>query len=219
MVFYTRFPTTEFTPLFRLLDDYDTHRSTNSKASSSKPLQKHHFTPKFDVREVNDSYYLDGELPGALQDNIEIEFTDPHTLVIKGKTARVSETQQGSLADLNTEESAPSGASSPKSFHATVEDVNDDGDDTVMSSGENAAHSVSPKVNTLVTKGESSLSKNSTPQFKYWVAERSFGEFSRTFNFLERINQDGVRANLKNGILSVVVPKQPAHAAKKIRVE
>jgi len=219
MVFYTRFPSTEFTPLFRLLDDYDTHRSTHSKASSSKSLKRHHFTPKFDVREVNDSYYLDGELPGALQDNIEIEFSDPHTLVIKGKTARASDTQQGSLADLDAEESTPSGASSPKSYHATVEDGNEDGDDTVMSSGENAAHRVSSKANTMVTKGESPLSKNSTPQFKYWVSERSFGGFSRTFNFLERINQDAVRANLKDGILSVVVPKAPAHAAKKIRVE
>lgn len=223
MAFYTHFPTAEFTPLFRLLDDYDAHRSTQSKQkpSASTPRRpRQTFTPSFDVREVNDSYYLDGELPGAHQDNIQIEFTDPHTLVIKGKTTHAYEAQQDTQADLDADASIPSGASSPKSYRATVEDAKEDGDDTVMSAGRQlASHSPSSQENTTVTKSKLSSSKESAPQFKYWVSERSFGEFCRTFNFPQRVNQDAVRANLKDGILSIVVPKAPAHTAKKIRVD
>lgn len=222
MAFYTHFPTTELTPLFRLLDDYDTHRSTQSKQKPSpsnirRPRQT--FTPSFDVREVNDSYYLDGELPGAHQDNIQIEFTDPHTLVIKGQTTQAYEAQHDTQADLDANASTRSGASSPKSYHVTVEDAKEDGDDTVMSAGGQSASRTPSQDNTTVTKSKLTSSKDTAPQFKYWVSERSFGEFCRTFNFPQRVNQDAVRANLKDGILSVVVPKAPAHTAKKIRVE
>ncbi|KAJ5288276.1 hypothetical protein PENANT_c067G09977 [Penicillium antarcticum] len=68
----------DFVPLFRLLDDYDTHRSGRSQCAT------HSFSPRFDVRESESAYHLDGELPGVSQKNIDIEFSDPHTLVVKG---------------------------------------------------------------------------------------------------------------------------------------
>ena len=45
------------------------------------------------------------------------------------------------------------------------------------------------------------------PEAKYWVSERSVGEFSRSFSFPVRVDQDAVHASMKNGILSIVVPK------------
>ena len=54
---------------------------------------------------------------------------------------------------------------------------------------------------------------------KYWVSERSVGEFHRAFSFPSRVNQDEVKASLKNGILNVVVPKAPSYKAKRIDVE
>jgi hypothetical protein len=78
-----RFAAGEFAPLFRLLDDYDSHRSSQGSFSSIRS-----FAPKFDVQEVKDAYHLDGELPGIDQKDIQIEFTNPYTLVIKGRTER-----------------------------------------------------------------------------------------------------------------------------------
>lgn len=80
-----RFPTGEFTSLFRLLDDYNDHL-----ANRNAGLAVRSFAPRFDVRETKDAYHLEGELPGIDQKDIDIEFTDPHTLVVKGKVrARV----------------------------------------------------------------------------------------------------------------------------------
>lgn len=42
---------------------------------------------------------------------------------------------------------------------------------------------------------------------KYLVRERSAGEFFRSFAFPSRVEQDEVKATLKNGILSILVPK------------
>jgi len=56
------------------------------------------------------------------------------------------------------------------------------------------------------------------PQHRYWVSERSVGEFQRSFSFPTTVDQDKVAASLKNGILSIVVPKNTAPATKKIEI-
>jgi len=55
---------------------------------------------------------------------------------------------------------------------------------------------------------------------KLWVSERSVGEFSRSFSFPERVDQDAVKASFKNGVLSIVVPKvQKKEGTKKIQIQ
>ncbi|KAJ5123422.1 30 kDa heat shock protein [Penicillium atrosanguineum] len=180
----------DFRPLFRLLDDYETHRSRAAPSTSTRS-----YTPAFDVRELNDGYYLDGELPGVNQSNIDIEFSDPHTLVIKGYTER-------SYQHENTEK-ADSKSGARQWRQPTVED--EEADATDADSDTNIdTDSVTPETQ---------------PSFHYWASERSIGEFQRTFTFPTRVDQDAVHASLKNGILSVVVPKEAAPKTKKIRIQ
>lgn len=163
-LFRTTFPSSgEFGPLFRLLDDYDSHRSTRQQSSPS--LRS--FSPRFDVRESEDAYYLDGELPGIAQKDIDIEFADPQTLVVKGRTEREYQTGPNKDAEGATNDTEQT----PTTAH------------------------------------------------RFWASERSVGEFQRTFAFPARVNQDAVKASLKNGILSIIVPKATAVASKKITVE
>jgi len=194
MSFFPRFANSEFAPLFRLLDDYDVHRSSRNGGGFSSVRS---WAPKFDVREVKDAYELDGELPGIDQKDISIEFTDPHTLVIRGRTER--EYSSGSPSGA-IEDAAEDSESTNKSQKATVED-------------EDAPASTE----TAVEKAQSK--EVSTPKSKYWVSERSVGEFHRTFSFPTRVEQDAVKASLKNGILSIVVPKAAARTSKRITIE
>lgn len=49
---------------------------------------------------------------------------------------------------------------------------------------------------------------------KYWLSERSVGNFSRTVAFETPADQNGVSASFEDGILSVVIPKaqnKPVH--------
>lgn len=54
---------------------------------------------------------------------------------------------------------------------------------------------------------------------KYWVMERNVGEFSRSFGFPTQIDQDAVKASMKNGILSIVVPKAKKQEGRKIMIQ
>lgn len=141
------------------------------------------FSPKFDVKENVNSYELHGELPGIEQDHVDIEFVDNNTLVIKGRTEREYKS--------SNDENDKGGKAAHK---PTVED-------------EEADEKPSTEV-AKSGKNEGAVEKHKgQPGFRYWVSERSVGEFQRTFNFPGKVDRDAVKASLKNGILTVVVPK------------
>ncbi len=208
MSLFPRFPSSEFGPLFRLLDDFDVHRSTRGNQVSSIRA----FQPKFDVREVKDAYELHGELPGLNQDDVSLEFTDAHTLVVKGHTERhvTSGTPPAALEGTDQPKSITDSGSSHK---ATVEDESAATDSSTAGA---ANTSSTPGENQQVTK-DTKPAEDDGP--KYWVSERSVGEFHRSFSFPSRVDQDNVKASLKNGILSIVVPKSTAPSSKKINIE
>lgn len=53
----------------------------------------------------------------------------------------------------------------------------------------------------------------------YYCSERSSGMFTRTFTLPEGINPDEIRADLKDGVLTVNVPKAAEVQAKRITVQ
>jgi HSP20 family protein len=53
---------------------------------------------------------------------------------------------------------------------------------------------------------------------KYWVSERTVGEFSRSFSFPGTIDIDAVQAGLEHGILKIVVPKKEKPASRRIEL-
>ncbi|KAI4133996.1 MAG: hypothetical protein LQ347_001894 [Umbilicaria vellea] len=215
--FFQTFPaSSDFGPLFRLLDDYDVHRSqpTRSSNGSRGSSSIRAFQPRFDVKEIKDAYELHGELPGIDQKDVSIEFADPHTLVIKGRTEREYSSGSGSAGAI--EDSASStgritegDSSKESSYHkATVEDEE----------GANKSSTPEPS-STEVAKRSSETELPKASHHKYWVSERMVGEFHRSFSFPTRVDQDAVKASLKNGILSITVPKATAPQSRKIQIQ
>jgi HSP20 family protein len=51
---------------------------------------------------------------------------------------------------------------------------------------------------------------------RYFVSERSYGAFTRSFTLPDGADLEHVRAEMKNGELSIVVPKKPEVQPKKI---
>jgi HSP20 family protein len=52
----------------------------------------------------------------------------------------------------------------------------------------------------------------------YYTYERSFGTFTRTFALPDQVETAHVKAELKSGELTIVVPKTPGDVAKKVPI-
>ncbi|KAK3671816.1 hypothetical protein LTR78_008361 [Recurvomyces mirabilis] len=221
MSLFPRIVANEFAPMFRLMDDYANHvmTSTSGREGGFAPLAQglSKFQPKFDVKETSDSYELHGELPGVEQENISVEFTDAQTLTVRGQTETVREEgqrptatiedkpQQAAITEAETE--------TKKSHQPSVED-----EDAPATATDTEASSTVGTA-TPATEVAQPQDSTSTPRSRYWVREMSRGSFSRVFQFPSRVDQENVKASLKNGILSVVVPKAAAPQNKRINVE
>jgi len=195
-------PDSSFTPLFRLLDDFDAYtRGGDAGQVGHRRGHLSGFQPNFDVRELADAYELQGELPGINKENVHIEFTDPQTLLVRGHVER-SYTSGDPPPDL-LEKQKTSGA--------------------VTQSGERQhdkqAKGDAAKADETTKTGEAQHKEQKpADKAKYWVSERSVGDFSRTFSFPHAVQQDGVTASLKDGILNLHVPKAKKPEARRITV-
>jgi len=229
-------PTTadvSFIPLFRLLEDFDNY-SRQAQAAPGVPECRRQrttqprrrpatFNPKFDVRETENTYEFHGELAGLERENVNIEFTEPDTMVIRGRVER----SYGSDANenTNTEETATESTTSEEtateeftkvekprsnSFQATVED-----DPEEATPASTPASSPKPEVAKPAAEPQTRPAQNE-PRYRRW--ERSVGEFSRSFTFPALVDHNGVTASLNNGILTVTVPKAAKPAMRRIEI-
>ena len=132
---------------------------------------------------------------------MDIEFSDPHTLVVKGRIERSYE--EGKKPEQGRITGEVSGENKKEGHKATVEDDK-----------EGAVASTAGAGNGQVEKHH-----GEKEEATYWVSERSVGEFHRSFSFPSRVDQDNVKAKLNNGVLTITVPKAAAPKARKISIE
>jgi len=229
MSLFPRTFTQELSPLFRMVDDYAAlarHFDGNfpfGPAGSNALSQLRSFQPKFDVSETAEGYTLHGELPGIDSKDVQIEWSDGNTLTISGRTEHRSETGPETEAKETAEptaagaleaETAETGSSYEKpsvedeAGPSTTAEASEQTDQT-----EQATSSEVAKTNTTQDVAKESASP------KYWVSERSVGQFHRSFSFPTRVDQDNVKASLNNGILEVSIPKAAKPQNKKIEIQ
>jgi len=179
-----------FHPLFRLLEDYDSYSGNTEGRKNSSDLART-FNPKFDVKELENGYELHGELAGIEQKDVEIEFTDSQTINIRGKVEREYHQGDKSLIEGSGEQKKI------ESHQPTVEDEDSNN-----------------KKETIVQQSKNGNQAEQHKKAKYWVSERQVGSFSRVFNFSQPLDHDGVKASMKNGLLSIFVPKKKAESRR-----
>ncbi|KAK6528117.1 hypothetical protein TWF281_009369 [Arthrobotrys megalospora] len=200
MLSFPRLVSREMRPWLRLFEELE---SSTPQYYNSFRSQISSFTPSFDIKETKDSYVLDGELPGVTDKSaLDLTFVDENTLVVKGRVERNTETGKPSTPTTTTatEENKEAPATN---YHAP----------SVEEEGESSAVTKTSETSTEVEKKKENGDK-------YWVRERYVGEFQRAFNFPQSVDHEAVKASLKDGILSIVVPKKAKpEGFRKINVE
>lgn len=233
----------QIVPLFSLLDDSLAQLDNHLRQVQIQKRQfKRPFNPKFDVKENKESYSVEGELPGFDAKDISIEFLDDgHTLQIKGKTVKETKTERAPAAKAvestpETSEKAVADApattetaaeantsetSSLKSHQATVEDdVEEPANASAATATEQAVVETPKPAEQQVTEPvKAEQPQQQQPEAKNWISERYTGSFTRSFRFASKVDQETVRASLKDGILAITLPFARKPESRKIQIE
>lgn len=71
--------------------------------------------------------------------------------------------------------------------------------------------------NRLTVSGKREADKEDKGE-TYYTYERSYGSFTRSFTLPEGVDTAGIHADLRDGVLSILLPKKPEAQPKKIPV-
>jgi HSP20 family protein len=71
--------------------------------------------------------------------------------------------------------------------------------------------------NMLTIRGERKFEQQ-VKEDNYLRVERAYGSFSRSFSLPNSVNTEGLKAEYKNGVLSVVMPKRADSKPKQVKV-
>jgi HSP20 family protein len=219
----------DFSPILNYIDEFDRHFSSRHRFVNC-------FIPRFDLEEDPHNYYLYGDIPGANVNDITVEARDNHTLAIYGKTARPGPERRGNGEEPNAKEdqefvnvtvedhehvqhpdrktSVPVTSSEGQESEAAPAPAQ-----TAPAQTAPASEAVAPSFpppptqpvhqhhqrHSTVPAGQDS---HLHPDHRVLLSERLVGDFHRTFAFPQPVVEEGVKASMDNGILSLVVPKR-----------
>ncbi|KAF5975811.1 heat shock 30 [Fusarium coicis] len=216
-------------PLYHLLRELDQSVQQPQRKRQCQPQQKSRaqascpayrvnsrpWEPRFEAHETEDSFVLYGELPGMNKEHVTVEFPEPRKLVVSGKVERFTEESKAvetTTATTTTEEATPAPVTesdnedtrSRSSYQATVEDDVDDDEFEVLSHTSEKSKTVSqPEPEILSEKAQEKQPEQPEGPRRSGYSK----EFSRYFTFPTYINHDAVTADLKDGLLTIVIPK------------
>ncbi|MDE3168815.1 MAG: Hsp20/alpha crystallin family protein [Acidobacteriota bacterium] len=71
--------------------------------------------------------------------------------------------------------------------------------------------------NMLTIRGERKFEQN-VKEENYLRVERAYGSFSRSFSLPNTVDTEAIRADFKNGVLSVIMPKRAESKPKQVKI-
>jgi HSP20 family protein len=77
---------------------------------------------------------------------------------------------------------------------------------------------VSVRDDTLTIKGEKKREREEEEE-NYHVVERSYGRFQRSFTLPDNVKSDDIKANYKDGVLNITIPKTEEAKSKELKVD
>ena len=146
-----------------------------------------HNVPDADFRETRTAFYLDIELPGVKDKNsITITWNSPRSFVVEGSIPGI---------DVEGKPAAETDESHLNGSQLNGSQANGDG---------NLEHNTKGFGDTQTKKEEQPRGDTVT---LVTLHERRIGTFSRLFSFMCDVDNKALRAKLRDGLLSIVLPK------------
>jgi len=157
------------------------------KTFNSDVFKSIDFSPKINLSEDGNNYYIHADLPGMNKDQVKMELSDDdRVLTISGERETIiDDSDKNSKKDSNKESNNDSKKDSTKDKNAT-KDANE---------------------NKETIKEEQKENKKEENNKKYSRIECSYGKFSRSFSIPENADINNIQAKMENGVLEITLKK------------
>ena len=174
-----------FDEMFGFPYDKPQRKARHGEGHSNKVQQPPRLgTMVTDVRELDDKYVLDMEVPGYDKKDIRVELDDGY---LKVEAEKRNETTYG-----NADDEAENAASDTEAAGKGVE------------AGSEETAKASTEVSAKDTGAETPAKK---PDGKYIRRERFYGKMVRSFYVGNDVKKEDITAAFANGILTITIPK------------
>ena len=189
--------------LTNTLDDDDDNKQVQKKEDD---IRKSFFwTPRCDVHETKNNFVVQAELPGIPKENININIED-NVLTISGKMEVIHETSSDDKKDKP--EDKPEDKKEDKQEDKKEDKKEDKQEDKQEDKKEDKPED----------KKEDKKEDKQEDKPIYHRMERTYGSFKRSYALPENILIDGIKADSKDGVLTITIPKRPVEPKKTIAI-
>ena len=152
------------------------------------------WSPRVDVRDRGPEVVIEADLPGVRREDLSIRF-DSGTLIVEGRRGRATDAAPvGGNGDASPEVS-------PNDASTDAASPNDTGANGTAANG---------------TDTEVSPNGNDRPVWSH--RERVTGRFRRTFRLPETVDVSRIRAESRDGVLTITLPKLEQALPRRIEV-
>ncbi|KAG4092439.1 HSP20-like chaperone [Neocallimastix lanati (nom. inval.)] len=158
------------------------------------------FSPKINISEDENNYYIHADLPGMNKDQVKIELNEEHILTISG--------ERKSIYNSNDDDNDNHHSESIESEMETKEKTgNKDKNEKKEKDNEIETESEGKKeyYKNLESKETSKFEENNKMQYN--IKECNYGKFSRSLTIPEDVDIENIQAKMANGVLEVVFKK------------
>jgi HSP20 family molecular chaperone IbpA len=229
----------DFIAALRFLDDYARH--VHERGHHHQVY--HHFVPRFDLEQREDTYELYGELPGFRREDIIIEAHDDRNLQVSGSISRLT-SQPPPLSDSKESKDVTDSTTKPQDQGALKETSNGEQARPTQESASQAkvpppkpdpleatttnqerylnarfGDVLGPHAEFVHEKDDTEASpEDKMPKVLYLISERHPSSFRRAFHFPTPIKKDEITATMQDGILHISAPRGPMPPPVKVQV-
>ena len=161
-----------------------------SKTFNSNVLKSIDFSPKINLSEDENNYYIHADLPGMNKDQVKMELSDDdRILTISGERETIIDN-----SDKNSDKNSNNDSNNDANKDSTKD--------------ENAKKDTNENKETIKEKQKETKNNNREENNKkYSRRECSYGEFSRSFSIPENADINNIQVKMENGALEVTLKK------------
>jgi len=179
------------------------------------------FSPKINISEDENNYYIHADLPGMTKDQVKIELNEDHILTISGERKSIFSNNNNTNNDIENMDNDNNDKGKSENNEMETKNMTEEKNKNDNEMETETTENIEKKESNENIKSKETISLEENNKVKYNIMESNYGKFSRSFKIPEDADIENIYAKMENGVLEVVFNKikPQEHQNRKIQIQ